>query len=286
MKSNDKSKHRKFIMNIEKQSIEKAQNYKEEILKFQKAKEKMTFFGFFDKEFIDNLNIYIAAPNEEKGLKDVLLTLDNQLVDNPKDKFNNFNHEKDVFIPSLFAFLKEFENSHIMKIWFKDVDFENLYSFDAVAVHEIAHTKSFQLISPKENYKYFSREIESNYFNQEKFINKMDGIFLEELSFQNIKNVDFFKFDFSLRDWSEIYALLYQREFLRKDNSDNEEKIEKWDNHILKASEEIGEMVINKEIPSDEFYESHSLSYLLARSLEKRFKDFSERIKYLESFKK
>ncbi len=91
--------------------------------------------------------------------------------------------------------------------------------------------------------------------------------------------------------WSEIYALLYQREFLRRENPENEKKIQKWDNYIFKVANNLAEIVEkfnqreNRDIPLGLTYNQHVLSYLLAVPLESKFKNFNESIKWLESFK-
>ncbi len=273
----------------EKLPTEESKDYRQDIQQFEKTKEKIISLGIFDRRFINGLNIYIATSNMGKGHRNIpCVTLENKAVLIEQDKFN---HETDVIIPSaslinldkIYADNKEGLHN---KIWFEDIDFENLYSFDATTVHEIAHAKSFKLIPPKGAYEYFSGKIVSDYFNQKKFQAETKEIIKRETNLQKLINVDFSKFNFSLRSWTEIYAFLYQREFLRMINPDNKNKIQEWDKHVLEVSEKMGSMIINKEISPDKFYENHIFSFLLAAPLEEKFKDFDERIKFLESFKK
>jgi len=273
----------------EKLPTEENKDYRQDIQRFEKTKERSVSLGIFDRKFIDGLNIYIATSNMGKGHKNIpCVTLDNKAVVIKQDKFN---YETDVIIPSASLidldkiYTDNKEGLH-NKIWFEGIDFKNLYSFDAATIHEIAHAKSFQLIPPAGIYEFFSGKMKSHYFNQEKFLAKTKEIIEHETNLQKLINVDFSKFNFSLRSWTEIYAFLYQREFLRMTNPDNESRIQEWDKHVLEAAEEMGNMIINKELSPDKFYKNHVFSFLLAAPLEENFKDFNERIKFLESFKK
>lgn len=106
-------------------------------------------------------------------------------------------------------------------------------------------------------------------------------------------NVDLSKFNYSDENWSELYALLYHREFLRKENSDNNKMIEEWDNHIIEVCCDLQRAMkkFNQEKGTDInpeiiYKDGHAFSFLLARVFEEKYKDFNERIKVLEQCRK
>ncbi len=102
--------------------------------------------------------------------------------------------------------------------------------------------------------------------------------------------LDFNKFEYSVYEWSEIYADLYKREYLRRLSPEGEELIQSYNERIYrsardlkKAAESLSEE-FQMEIDPDLIYKDmHVLVYLLAGIIEKQHPDFEERMKYVES---
>ncbi len=277
------------------------QNYQENFLLLERAKEKAVDTGIFEYDFVRDLNFEFVADIRKEGenIRGYQLKPDNRIETFPEKEREKRDLIKELYfrLPSKLYLEKihnltaqNFEEDTFKKIWYEDIDMKNLYSFFGVAVHEMAHIKSFNLISPsnketKEGIK------KSEYFNSEYFSKQIGELIKEDALLKNLQNVDFKKFKLDLLAWSEIYALLYQREFLRRENPENEKKIQKWDNYIFKVANNLAEIVEkfnqreNRDIPLGLTYNQHVLSYLLAVPLESKFKNFNESIKWLESFK-
>jgi hypothetical protein len=266
-------------MNFEQPKIEKREIYKENIDVLKEAKRKLEKVGLFDKQFLDDLNFkFLGDFREENGdFKSYELKSDNSLNEMSLEKMDV---TKDVLILSqdLLKRYNEFsvdaDNLHIIsQIWYKGANMPSIYSFGAVVAHEVAHAKSYQVIPPQ-----------SGLFNKERFFREMQKLISEDERLKNI-NIDFSQFNYSLIEWSEIYAMLYQREFVRRENPMGDKDIQEWDKFILETAstlnesvEKFGEEENRKLSPNLIYKENHTLSFLLSRVLEKKFPDFQKRL--------
>ncbi|MBU3965108.1 hypothetical protein KKG29_00845 [Patescibacteria group bacterium] len=266
------------------------EKYKEDAILLEKAKEKMLEMGLFDKDFINSLNfVFIDAFEKDGEYQEVgyHLTEDGSIV-----SYNNEDSDRTkevgVVTLSLLGKIDQFFDIHNDKnksqhIWLGNLDKSVFLSFDAAGAHEIAHTKSYGAIT---------REKES-LFDEEKFKELVIKLIENDPVLSKDESVDFLKFNYSDENWSELYALLYHREFLRRENSDNDKMIKEWDNHIIEVANDLqGAMKKfnqekNTNIDPEVIYkDGHAFSFLLARVFEEKYKDFNERIKVLESCKK
>lgn len=265
------------------------ENYKEDVNLLEKAKEKMVAMELFDKKFIDGLNFTFVDITVKDGRnEEVEYRLDENGSFIPYDNENS-DRSKEVGMITR-SYLDKVEQlfdskSKINKgqqVWLGKLDKTIFLSFDAAAVHEIAHAKSYDVID----------EERKSLFDEEKFKDLIVEITKEDPVLSKKESVDLSKFKYSDTNWSELYALLYHREFLREDNGNNNEMIKEWDKHIIEVANDLpGAMEkLNQERnididPEVIYKDGHAFSYLLARVFEEKYTDFNERIKVLEQCK-
>jgi len=273
---------------------QKMQSYEANMENLNNVKERIVLLGIFDREFLSSLNFKIIGDFKiENGQpKNFELNSENQLIEQEHTRID-WGRDVPVLSEDLVARFQAFEieMTDIQAselIWFKDQAMVELYSFAAGVVHEVAHARSFQQIPPT------NENFGNERFDKKKFLELLWEVIKNDEEFDALKeNIDFNKFRNSLAEWSEIYALLYQREFLRRSDSKNEGIIEKWDQHILDSVKHIPEAINNlsqrtgRQMKPEMIYQdNHTLSFLVAKAFEKRFQNFDERIKALESVKK
>lgn len=275
------------------------ENYKEDARLLEKTKEKMVEMGLFDKDFIDGLDFVFVDTIEKNGKhQEAEFYLSEDGLTSP---YNNENSDRSkvvgIITKSYLNKINEFYNIDNLEqfreikneknisqhVWEKNLDKSIFLSFDAATVHEIAHAKSYNAIDKERK----------SFFDEEKFKNLIVDLTKTDPVFSKNESVDLSKFDYSDENWSELYALLYHREFLRREDNNNRNMIEEWDNHINEIASNLHGAVekFNQEkgtdIKSEIIYkECHAFSFLLARIFEEKYKDFNERIKVLESCKK
>ncbi len=272
------------------QNLEK---YKEDARLLEIAKEKMLAMGFFSKEFVDGLSFVFVDSVKLYGKNQEIDFTYSQITEGgliTRYNIEDSDRTKEVGIITL-SYLDKIDrvfdaNSDTNKsqhIFLGDLDKKVFLSFDAAAAHEIAHAKSYDAIT---------KEKES-LFDEKKFKELVIELIKNDLVLSKAGSIDLSKFNYSDENWSELYALLYQREFLRRDNDDNSKMIEEWDNHITEvacdlrgAMKKFNEKKGTNIDPEVIYEECHNFSFLLARVFEEKYKDFSERIKVLESCKK
>lgn len=217
-------------------SIEK---YKEDILLLEKAKEKMLKMELFSKDFIDSLNfVFIDSVKADGKNLEIDFTY-TQITENgliASCNIEDLDRTKEVCIitPSYLDKIDQAfdSNSDINKsqhVLLGDLDRTVFLSFDAAAAHEIAHAKSYSAID---------KDGES-LLDEEKFKELVIELIKNDIVLSKEESIDLSKFDYSDENWSELYALLYQREFLRRENSDNNRMIEEWDNHITEVASDL-----------------------------------------------
>ncbi len=271
------------------------EKYRENVELLNKAKDRFVEMGIFEKDFINGLNFVFIDNVGQEGEefrnyqlapdgKIVPLDLDEEKITGVKDVFLFTKDFSEKFLENFDNLFRERDEKHQSSIiWLKGVDVGVFYSFDAMAAHESAHTKSYAAIA----------ENGSLLFDKEKFSSMIREVLEGSGYSRKFKSIDFSKFDLSVFDWSELYALLHHREFLRKENGGNIAMIGKWDDHIADMAGDLQGSVekFNKEkgvdIDPEVIYEDcHAFSFLLARLFEEKYEDFDERIKALETCKK
>ncbi len=266
------------------------EKYKENTTFLEKTKKKMVEMELFDKNFIDSLNFVFVENIKKEGEDEIVEYC--LLEDGSLTPYNNydFGRTKEVGIFTLSSLDKtdslfdiSTEKNKSTYIWLGNLDKSIFLSFDAVTAHETAHTKSYRAIT---------RENES-LFDKEKFKKLAMELIKDDPVFSKGKGVDLSRFDYSDENWSELYAALYHREFLRRENSDNNKMIKEWDNHIIEVADALQSAMDkfnqekNTDIDPEIIYEDgHAFSYLLARVFEEKYKNFDERIRVLEECKK
>lgn len=293
-------------------------NYQEDLSQFESVKEEIINLGLFDKSFINDLNFYMIINYErknngeiedsyvnlhtlEEGKNLILEELPGGLVKNVGIFSEEALEQRKGDIDKALTKKKipEIETGyHIcLYLFLKDIDYKTIFSFRATMVHEVAHAKSLKLIPPPVGENLWGG---SDYFDDEKFFNETKKGFLKiNVSSETKKEFinQLSSSSFSYHAWSEIYAFIYHREFLRRENTENNKMIQNWDNSNFKNINNPSEVIkeVNKKTGStiDEYQlrliistKPHAVSYILAPFLEKKFKNFNERIKFLESFKK
>lgn len=266
------------------------ERYREDAKLLEKAKEKMAEMEIFNKDFIESLDFVFVDITEKDGKyqeAEYRLTEDGSFIlhDN-----KNSERAKEVGIITT-SYLNKFEQLFDGKsekrksthVWLGNLDKSVFLSFDAAAAHEIAHAKSYSVID---------KEGKSS-FDKEKFKRLIADLVRNDTVLSKPQSIDFSKFDYLDEDWSELYALLYHREFLRRENNNNNKMLEEWDKHIAEVAGDLyGAMEkFNQEkgtaIDTEIVYKDyHALSFLLARLFEEKYNDFDKRIKILESCRK
>ena len=167
-------------------------------------------------------------------------------------------------------------------IWFGREDtaiWKKMGRLDATIAHELGHPKSFRIFPPEDEKQPFPSDVF-----------RKNILAMDKTELGDTPGLDFNKFEYSVYEWSEIYAEMYKREYLRRLSDEGEELIQSYDDRILrsardlkKAAEEISEE-FQMQIDPDLIYEDmHVLVYLLAGTIEKQHPDFEERMKYVES---
>ncbi|PIR72789.1 MAG: hypothetical protein COV26_02045 [Candidatus Nealsonbacteria bacterium CG10_big_fil_rev_8_21_14_0_10_36_23] len=277
------------------------ENHQEGLIFLESAKEKSIDLGLFERDLLEDLNYIVGdfkikeRSGKEIGLAE--LSRRGNIIDERFNEPDKLDNTKDVRIfskPLLLFIEKVFDNLSPKIVEDLDLDDKHLvnhlfigpntikllYQFDAVVIHEIAHAKSYGAINEGK-------------FNQQEFTDKIKDLIKENKINKCFGEINFNKFQFSQKEWSEIYALLYQREFLIRENFDNKAEIQKWDRDIFNTVNNLDDAIkglnqkTGKSISPDMIYqENHTLSFLLSCLLEEKFKNFNERIKFLESFKK
>lgn len=266
------------------------EKYKQDAIFLERAKEKILEMGLFDKDFIDGLSFILVDAFEKDGKYQEMeyrLTEDDSIV-----SYNNEDPDrtKEVGIVtlSLLGKIDQFFDIHNDKnksqhVWLGNLDKSVFLSFDAAATHEVAHAKSYIAITKEKK----------SLFDEKKFKETVIELIKNDPVLSKDESVDLSKFDYSDENWSELYALLYHREFLRRENRNNNKMIEEWDNHITEVASDLQGVMekFNREKNTDInpeviYKDGHAFSYLLARVFEEKYKDFNERIKVLESCKK
>lgn len=251
-------------------------NLEEDKKILEATKEAVIRLGLFDKEYLDSLNYQFL---DNTG------TAEESVDEDP---------QRDVHIPPQvmmdMALNREWWGdrspmTRIPYIWFGREDsaiWKKMGKLDATIVHELGHPKSYRIFPPEDETRPFpSKEFKKN-------ILAMDKVELGDTP-----GLDFNKFEYSVYEWSEIYAEMYKREYLRRLSDEGGELIQLYDERILRSARNLkGEAErINKEFqtqidPNLIYEDMHVLVYLLAGIIEKNHPDFEERMKYVESLGK
>lgn len=280
---------------ISQESNKEKERYKDNVTLLEKAKDKFVEMGLFDKDFLNGLSFVFIDRIEKEGdiLQSYQLTSEGEVIPIDIDEKeltngNNFFVYSNTILDNLrddpdSSFEKTDKKNQSTFFWLENIDFKAFYSFEAVSAHEIAHSKSYAAITEKDSLS----------FDQDKFKVIIKDIVENSEYSQEIKNIDFSKFDHSHYDWSELYALLYHREFLRRKNSEYENMIKEWDKYIIGLASDLEGAIkkFNKKRDTDIYLEMiyedcHAFSFLMARVFEEKYADFNDRIKILESCKK
>jgi hypothetical protein len=254
---------------------EKEAQRAEDLELIEDVKNEAVRLGFFTREFLDSLCVHFLSPEPEDGGG----------IENQEDPTRDYFMISRPLLERLYrrdATLGENDGLHRSPyVWLsRDINLvKTMSSFEANAVHEFAHPKSYRVFHP-----------EKGEFDGKFFKDMVVNLVQEDEQLQSLQDVDFQKFSFSVYEWSEIYAFLHQREFIRKTAADGEEKIKSWDDRTFMVANNLeSEMkVINEEFhvdaQTDMIYEDpHVLSYLLAKTIEQKFPDIQQRVEYLES---
>ncbi|MCL4437664.1 hypothetical protein M1513_01335 [Patescibacteria group bacterium] len=274
-------------MKFEQKKIENGQNYQENLRLLENANQRFEQLGLFSEELINDLKFefYGDFRKEKGGLVAYKLNKNNLLESAESDRPNV---TKDVRILSSEALKKHKEFSFdvddkhlIAQIWLEGSDMNTLYSFNAVTAHEIAHAKSYRVVPPN-----------SELFNKEQFFKEIKNLAHQDQKLEATK-IDFSRFysNYATTQWSELYAMIYQREFVRRDKPSNEKYIKDWDDLILQRAGDLDESAKNlsssrgRNLSPDLIYsENHTLSFLMSRVIENKYPDFEQRVNFLESF--
>jgi hypothetical protein len=237
------------------------------------TKEAVVKLGLFDKEYLDGLNY--------------------QFLDNTGtvEESGDNDPQRDVHIPPQammeMALNRELWGdrspvTRIPYIWFGKEDvaiWKDMGRLDATIVHELGHPKSYRIFPPED---------ENRPFPSETFRKNVLAMDKNELG--NTPGLDFNKFEYSIYEWSEIYADMYKREYLRRSLPEGEDLIQSYDERIYQAARDLKKAAeglseeFQMHIDPDLIYEDmHVLVYLLAGIIEKQHPDFEERMKYVES---
>jgi hypothetical protein len=257
-----------------KESFQNPEGRQEEDRKILEAtKEAVVRLGLFDEEYLDGLNYKFL---DNTG------TVAESADEDP---------ERDVDIPPQAMMDMALSRAwwgdrsavtRIPYIWFgkEDADiWKKMGRLDATIAHELGHPKSFRIFPPEDE----TRPFPSGAF-------KKNVLAMDKTELGDTPGLDFNKFEYSVYEWSEIYADLYKREYLRRLSPEGEELIQSYNERIYrsardlkKAAESLSEE-FQMEIDPDLIYKDmHVLVYLLAGIIEKQHPDFEERMKYVES---
>lgn len=250
----------------------------------------MIAMGLFNKKFINGLNFtFVDIAIKDGRNEEVEYRLDENGSFIPYDNENSDRSKEVGMITKSYLdkverlFDSKSKVNKGQRVWLGKLDKSIFLFFDAAAVHEIAHAKSYNVIDKERK----------SLFDEEKFKDLIVEITEEDPVLSKKESVELAKFDYFDENWSELYALLYHREFLRRDSIDNSKMLKEWDNHIIEVAHNLsGSMEkFNQEKgtninPEVIYKECRTFSFLLARVFEEKYKDFNERIKVLEHCKK
>ena len=260
------------------------------------AKEKAISLGIFSRSFLEKLNFHFLADYKKAGDEFESFELIPGDKTEPTERFNETDWDWLNNVPVLSQNMVQRmiggqnflpTDTHFMqRIWLDHTNLKELYSFEAVVVHETAHAKSYQYIHPEtgENFN------ESPEFDADRFYSTIQDLTKENSELDEMKSViDFKQFRFTISDWSEIYAQLYQREFLRRSRPDAEKAVEDFDTMAREVTRNLPEEIkrlsetTGRPLSKNLLYqENHTLSFFIPQAIEKKFPKFENRIKFLE----
>lgn len=168
----------------------------------------------FEKEYIDNITLVARDSDGEKYKFD-----DGEVKKVKKDEYyiDDFMHGRRVDFVGI-APKEDFE-IHMEKVFKKKAVFEvaffdNVITYEEFIVHEMAHN-IFDMQYIQENGKY--DEIDGKNDVSNKYREQIKDI-ITTLVNKHYPKVEMDKFSFSRQQISEIFAMLYQREFCRRSN--------------------------------------------------------------------
>lgn len=244
----------------------------EDLELIENVKNEAVSLGFFTREFVDSLRVHFLSPEGQE--------------DQEEDPTRDYFMISRALLERLYqrdSTLGENDGLHRSPmVWVRPQDanlLKAINSFEVIAVHEFAHPKSYRVFHPEKG------ELDENLFK-----NMVMKLVQEDERLQSLKGVDFQKFSFSVYEWSEIYAFLYQREFVRRTVADGNEKVTLWDDRIVMVANDLkNEMeAVNEEFhveaePTMIYEDPHVLAYLLTRTIEQKFPELENRVRYLES---
>jgi len=265
--------------------------YEKNVRTLEAAKENFATLGIFNKEFLESLQFTLADDvRAEHGEFRSYALLPDGSVRAIEQAREDLTKDVPILSERLVERLSRWDvpmnDRHATNmLWLENPGFNRLYSFEACAAHEIAHTQSFRFITPDNNEKFTSPQYDSE---------KLSEVLSKILAHSSISRaIDFSRFRNTFAEWTEIYAILHQREYLRRADPKNEELLREWDGAIEETAGTIRARLdelnhkTGRAMTEDMIYEeNHTLSLLCAGLLEKEIPDFRKRIELLESCKR
>lgn len=266
------------------------ERYQEDLACLGAAKERLVAARLFSQEFLDSLRFYFGDTMQQED--DGTITTSVLNPDGTKSPLAGLNDKTvDVAVLSTallkqaheFAFPANDTNASV-ELWMRNPVWRDIYSFDAVVAHEVAHTESFRVIPIGT-----AAERKSMPFDRSKFVNLAQSLVHNDAELRRIgeadDGIDFSKFRMNLAEWSEVYAQVYQREFNRRANPDGAENIAAWNADIMETAgnmtsrlRELSEKTGRNLNKSHVYNENHTLSLLVTAALERAFPKFEDRL--------
>lgn len=223
--------------------------------------------GIFESDYLDGLKIVTFG---DDGASDGVSDIEDFIRGRTTD-FVGIYSEADYakFDP------KQADDRHAIALYFRKKP-----AYDEFVAHEIAHNV-FDLEYGKHFGKYEEKDgipaVSDEYSN--KMRNIFSGIILERYP-----NLEITKFEFNRQQICEIFALLYEREFCKRELINTEAHLAVADNcrtfldnpegELLKFNSENG-----RNCTMEDFYsENHILSLIAAPLIEDKYSDFNDRL--------
>ncbi|MDO8470117.1 MAG: hypothetical protein Q7S84_03855 [bacterium] len=266
------------------------ERYQEDLARLEAAKERLVATKLFSQEFLDSLRFVFG--DEIKQEDDGTITTFVLNPDGTRTPLAGLNDKKvdvavlsAVLLERVHEFAVPVDDMHAsMELWMRTPVWRDIYSFDAVAVHEVAHAESFRVIPVGT-----ALERRPIPFARSKFVNLVQSLVRGDDELRRIDDadntIDFSKFRMNLMEWSEVYAQVYQREFNRRSDPNGTTNVAVWDADIADTAEHITDRLrelsekTGRDLDKSHVYnECHALSLLVTSALERTFPKFEDRI--------
>lgn len=258
------------------------ENEKSEKENIKEALEKIRKSGIFNDEYLENISLVVFSMDGEA----IELFEDGHTksVDSADYSNEDFMRGKRVDFVGIHT-RKDFAKINFEKLSDKQIlpfiFFEGKLSYEEFLVHEMAHN----VFDRKYKEKYGEFEEKNGITNvSEEYCEKI-SFRLEKLILGEYPDLDISKFNLQRQKIAEIFAMVYQRQFCKKNkcnlnlHSNVEIKIREFFSNPNKILEEFNKKNNRNCNLKDIYEENHILSLMVVPLIEKMYPNFEDRKK-------